>query len=1031
MSGGVKDAAGGIDESLYSRQLYVMGHDAQRRMQDSRVLIVGLDGLGVETAKNVILAGVKSVGLLDNTPTSYADLGSQFYLSEGDIGKPRAEACASKLAELNPYVPVSVVTSELTADTVAGYRVVVMVDIPSKQHVEIADYCHKSGICVIVSESWGVFGRIFCDFGKEFTCYDVNGENAATSLVASVSKDETALVTCLEDTRHGLEDGDTVVIADVEGMPELDGKEFIVTVKDPFSFEIPFDTSNIGTYVRGGTISQVKKPTTIAFDSMSTSASKPGMFVTDWGKLDRVGVLHLAFQACGMFRDQNGGLPRPGSAEDAQRLYDLTMELNNSLSEDDCKVSSEELSSQELLIKRMAMCARGRVSACTAMLGGVVGQEVLKACSGKFHPIKQWFYFDAMETLSTDPLPEEDVAPCQSRYDGQIMVYGKATQARLEALKLFVVGAGAIGCEMLKNFAMMGIGCGEAGAIHVTDMDHIEKSNLSRQFLFRNSDINSPKSVVACRAAKVMNPALNVVPYENRVGPETEMIFNDSFYDSLDGVFTALDNVDARLYVDQRCIFYRKPMLESGTLGTKGSTQVVVPSLTEHYGAKRDPPEKSFAICTLAHFPRLIEHTLAWARDFFEEAFKQTADDVNAYLDNPNFFQSLQNQQNMKLDTLNRILDSVVTSRPSSYTDCVVWARHKFQDLFVNKIKQLLHNFPLDKQVKSSGGSGPSVPFWSGAKKPPSPLVFDTEEPLHMEFIKTCANLRAGAFGLAIETDDAAVKAALSAVSVTEFKPVDGLVIPSTDEEAKTNEASSNASMDVDKQCSGVMSSLPVPETLRGSGFSFSSLDFDKDDDAQMQFITACSNCRARNYGIAEANLHQSRGIAGKITPAIATTTALVTGAICLELFKVLKGAPIDQMFNSFCNLALPIFTHEEPLAPEYTKSVINGKEVKFSIWDRIEIDDPNMTLSGLIDYLEEEKSLELSMLSSGVSILFSDFMDRKKVNERKNMTLKAITEQVLKKKIHESQKFIIFEIIVNDVDSGDEVEVPCLRVRI
>ena len=76
------------------------------------------------------------------------------------------------------------------------------------------------------------------------------------------------------------------------------------------------------------------------------------------------------------------------------------------------------------------------------------------------------------------------------------------------------------------------------------------------------------------------------------------MIFDDTFFDRLDCVFTALDNVDARLYVDQRCIFYRKPMLESGTLGTKGSTQVVVPSVTENYGAKRDPPEKSFAICT-------------------------------------------------------------------------------------------------------------------------------------------------------------------------------------------------------------------------------------------------------------------------------------------------------------------------------------------------------------------------------------------------------------------------------------------------
>ena len=217
-------------------------------------------------------------------------------------------------------------------------------------------------------------------------------------------------------------------------------------------------------------------------------------------------------------------MPRPGNEEDAQRLVELCLLKSPS--------KAEDIKAHEKLIRRMAMCAQGRVGGCTAMQGGIVGQEILKACSGKFHPIKQWYYFDAVETLAESPLPEEDVTPIGGRYDGQIMVYGKAAQAKLEALKVFVVGAGAIGCEMLKNFAIMGIGCGPQGAVHVTDMDHIEKSNLSRQFLFRNSDINQPKSVVACRAAKKINPSLNVKPYENKVGPETEAVFDDSFFDS-------------------------------------------------------------------------------------------------------------------------------------------------------------------------------------------------------------------------------------------------------------------------------------------------------------------------------------------------------------------------------------------------------------------------------------------------------------------------------------------------------------------
>ena len=76
-----------IDEGLYSRQLYVLGHDAMRRMASSDVLISGLGGLGVEIAKNVILGGVKSVTLHDHAVCKLADLGSQFYLTEADVGE--------------------------------------------------------------------------------------------------------------------------------------------------------------------------------------------------------------------------------------------------------------------------------------------------------------------------------------------------------------------------------------------------------------------------------------------------------------------------------------------------------------------------------------------------------------------------------------------------------------------------------------------------------------------------------------------------------------------------------------------------------------------------------------------------------------------------------------------------------------------------------------------------------------------------------------------------------------------------------
>lgn len=74
--------------------------------------------------------------------------------------------------------------------------------------------------------------------------------------------------------------------------------------------------------------------------------------------------------------------------------------------------------------------------------------------------------------------------------------------------------------------------------------------------------------------------------------------------------------------------------------------------------------------------------------------------------------------------------------------------------------------------------------------------------------------------------------------------------------------------------------------------FTITPLEFEKDDDnnLHMDFIVACSNLRATNYRIPPANRHESKLIAGKIMPAIATTTSLVAGCVGLELYKLAQG---------------------------------------------------------------------------------------------------------------------------------------------
>jgi ubiquitin-activating enzyme E1 len=108
------------------------------------------------------------------------------------------------------------------------------------------------------------------------------------------------------------------------------------------------------------------------------------------------------------------------------------------------------------------------------------------------------------------------------------------------------------------------------GKLFVTDADRIELSNLTRQFLFREHNVGHPKSKAASAMATVMNKDFNVEALELFVGPKTEDAFDDNFWIDLDGVCNALDNMEARLYVDAQCVKFEKPLLESGTMGTNG-----------------------------------------------------------------------------------------------------------------------------------------------------------------------------------------------------------------------------------------------------------------------------------------------------------------------------------------------------------------------------------------------------------------------------------------------------------------------------
>jgi ubiquitin-activating enzyme E1 len=566
-----------IDENLQSRQQAVYGKEAMMRMAQSNVLIIGLNGVGAEVAKDLILANMNAVTLADTANVVVRDLSTHFYLSDHDVGHNRAAACLERMKELNPAVRVTAHVTPITEELLIKHRVVVVCDGSLGDAEHWNEVCHMHNIPFVRAESRGVFSVVFSDFGDAFTVADENGEQPATNILASISNTNPVVAFVIEDELPAVGEGDLVTFREVKGMTQLNSAELPpVRVKSvnhktkEITFEI--DGTSMGAYRSGGTICQVKQPKTFKFAPLRQALRSPGeLTITDYAKFGRAEQLHIAFITLHRYMERNQGvLPQPSVQRDSAAFVALAQEVH-------AEFAGSPIGEIELdldLMGKFASVSSGSLSPMAAIVGGLAAQEAIKACALKYTPICQFLYFDCVEVLPSTPLSPDEVAPLGSRYDGQIAVFGRTLQERMGEQHIFLVGAGALGCEFLKNYPMMGVCCGSGGLMTVTDDDVIEKSNLSRQFLFRNWHIGQSKSMSAVEQARAINSALKARPLISRVAPNTEHVFNDTFWETQNVVTNALDNVPARMYVDQRCLYFAKPLLESGTLGTKLNTQV-------------------------------------------------------------------------------------------------------------------------------------------------------------------------------------------------------------------------------------------------------------------------------------------------------------------------------------------------------------------------------------------------------------------------------------------------------------------------
>jgi len=867
-----------IDENLFSRQILTYGIEAVQRITSSSITIIGLEGgLGTEIAKNLALGGVKHIYLYDNSLITKEDLETGFYFSNDDIGKIRSNVLKSKIQDLNQYVTVYDVNDD---NFINNDSILIIVNQSPKT---IISYEKKFNSRTIAVFSKGCAGTVFVNAGLNHTVVDTMGENIEPVQIGSISSEGN--VKCAPNHSHDYQTGDTIKIINVQGrnVEQFNDIEFKIKVESPTSFTLQNFKLNDFTFVNGTAI-YIKNKMVVQHKSFEEQLKEPSF--------------NFSF-------------------DDSELIFNSLIKYftDSTISDDLSKTFSSE------------------IMPVVSLIGSVAASETIKLITNKYLPVNQfwcWYEPKLIPTKTPDVLGTTSLGK----------LYGLDFEKSMNESSWFVVGSGAIGCELLKNLAFINV-----GNIYLTDPDTIEKSNLNRQFLFRPKHIGKPKSQMAATVISDFKPTIKIQALTDKVCRENQT-FCDEILKKVSGVFNALDNIDARKYMDEQCLHNQKPLFESGTTGTKGNTQPVIPFLTETYSNSADPPqEKSFPICTIKSFPNQIQHTIHWAMDYFE-LFNRAPINVNKWIDNNRVFET--GELNIISQGKEDVLNFLINLKIKSFEDCVYRAVEMFDSHFKTQIKKLLTTFPEDH--KNEDGTI----FWSNGKRIPKAIELDINNEHHYNFIEATSNLIAKCYQLQKVLNNDEIKEIVMKMNRIDSKSVDEPIISGVD--------------------------IVLPDNKEYSNIKLISQEFEKDDDTNwhVAWVNATSNLRAINYGIPPVSKQETKGIAGRIIPAVATTTSVVSGLIVIEMIKYMLSKnnliedKIENYRSTYVNLADTNLVYSEPLAAK--QITIAGK--KYNSWTKFDYNGKGCTIETFKKHYEKLFETTLSMIVYNNAIIFADCMD-------------------------------------------------------
>ena len=1005
-----------IDHDKLSRQIRTYGIKITKILSKLKILIIGLKGYGVEIAKNLILSNPYQVSIFDEEICKISDLGCNFFLSDENVLKKerRDEACLKKLSELNPTTKVIIENNYLSK--IKEFDVIIITELMNLDKIkQINQECHENNKGFIYTFSLGLTGFVFSDFGEKHTIYDKNGEEKGKFYISNITKEKKGKIKVdYKNTEKRLKSSGYLIFKQVGGMTELNTQEprhYEVNPEDPAEFFIG-DTSNYNEYIGGGIVEEYFHPIDMKYETLEKNLMNPNdkMVKYDYYKKGRKELLHVLFIIFQKYYDKNGKLPELNNENDAKEIYNNVAEFYKNIDDNNKFFKNlPKLDENENFIKDICKFSRAQHPSLCSFLGGFVSQEAIKY-TGLYCPLNQWFWIDIYdETIINLKNPKRQVL--NSRYDDLISIYGQEFVEKLHETNIFLVGAGAVGCEYLKILSLMGVATKKNSKVTVTDNDCIENSNLNRQFLFRKEHIGKSKSLIASEQVKKINPEFNCESLEIEVREETENIFDENFYKNQKFVLIAVDNVKARNYINNQCIFHRINLIECGTLGERASSQLVVPFVTEEYSGKEK--KQKIGMCTIKNLPSLIEHCIEWSRNKFFEYFCYNVRALKNFIENPKeFFKA-----NKGTDLYEKLLYLKIylkIFKSKSFDKCLYFGKKLFYLNYKKIINDTLKINPPDKILEDGSK------FWKGSNRLPHILEYNPDDEIFFYFIEYFSYLISDSLNIPYNNDINYKKEYLKRIKIDEN---DELFMENNDKISleKRLEKLENLKLE--------LLNLYSDDLEQNDAGKIHEQIFEKDHDEnhQIDFIYISSNLRASNFNIEFCSRDKVKFISGNIVPSIPTTTSSIVGFISTQIYTLLQTTNINILRQISIDLSTPFFYIYKPKEPRKNKDHIN-EETKvltkaippnFTCWDYIEIEG-NKTVDELLDFINEKYQIEVNGLYTlNTKIIIKD-------ESTLNLNFQEAYYNTLEKNKEYKIKAIYFKILADLInDENTHVKMP------